>query len=277
MSDHRRSPRFSCLGRFIASLGLGLLPGTASAYDVFNPTPTDELREMATDRPDTTECAQTVDSGRIQFEMDLLVVGLDDRAESQSRSLSLLPINMKVGLADAVDLQIVVAPFEFARETALGVSTDSLGYGSTTARLKINLWGNDGGDTQMALLPFVTHTPDLGAVEGGLAIPFGVALPAGFGLGAMLEGDLVRSDTGDYEAEGLATMTVGHDIVGPLGMWLEAAAYWRPYHFERSAFRIHTGFNVDLGGDTIFDGGARFGVLGPEADAEVFMGISFRR
>src|SRR6187402_3113627 len=52
------------------------LPGEApkamtdkSQYHLFNPTPLNLMREMSTDRPDTTESAYTVDAGHYQIEM----------------------------------------------------------------------------------------------------------------------------------------------------------------------------------------------------------------
>jgi len=43
-----------------------------SQFHLFHPTPDALMREMATDRPDKTESAYTVDAGHFQVEMDLL-------------------------------------------------------------------------------------------------------------------------------------------------------------------------------------------------------------
>ena len=48
-----------------------------SGYNLFRPTPDALLREMATDRPDRTESAYTVDAGHYQIEMDLLTYTYD--------------------------------------------------------------------------------------------------------------------------------------------------------------------------------------------------------
>lgn len=40
-------------------------------FTLFNPTPDKLMREMSTDRPDTTESPYTVDAGHFQFELDL--------------------------------------------------------------------------------------------------------------------------------------------------------------------------------------------------------------
>src|SRR5262249_30878738 len=40
-----------------------------------------------------------------------------------------------------------------------GLSTNLWGIGDTFARSKINLWGNDGGDTAAAIIPYVKAFP----------------------------------------------------------------------------------------------------------------------
>jgi hypothetical protein len=40
-------------------------------YNLFNPTPTDCMREFEPDRPDLTDNPFTVDAGHVQFEADL--------------------------------------------------------------------------------------------------------------------------------------------------------------------------------------------------------------
>ena len=43
-----------------------------SDYNLFNPTPRELMREMSTDRPDTTESPYTVDAGHYQVEMSFV-------------------------------------------------------------------------------------------------------------------------------------------------------------------------------------------------------------
>src|SRR5205814_5062766 len=67
--------RASCA---IAFLGLFQVDSFAeeradkSGYNLWRPVPDSLLREMATDRPDKTESAFTVDAGHYQIEMDVL-------------------------------------------------------------------------------------------------------------------------------------------------------------------------------------------------------------
>src|SRR5687767_2381830 len=43
-----------------------------SGYHLFDPTPRALMREMSTDRPDTTESPRTVDAGHFQLEMSFV-------------------------------------------------------------------------------------------------------------------------------------------------------------------------------------------------------------
>lgn len=129
-------------------------------YDLFHPTPESELRELKTDRPDKTESAYTVDAGRFQIEMDLVHFSYDQHNSARDgtivRSWSFAPMNLKVGLRHDVDFQLVLSPHGYAHtsDPASGVSKQR-GFGDTVTRVKWNLWGNDGGRTAFALMPYL--------------------------------------------------------------------------------------------------------------------------
>src|SRR5688500_12749162 len=189
-------------GKAVAfAVGLALLalpcaraeePGEKWQYNLFNPTPRPLMRELSTDRPDTTESPYTVDAGHFQVELSFVeytrVDGGDDFEE-----FAFLPANVKVELLNHVDLQLVVTPLvrqEF--EDADAGDDDASGFGDTQLRLKVNFWGNDGGPTAFAFMPFIqfpTGDDDVSTnhAEGGLIFPLAVELPAGFGLGLMAE------------------------------------------------------------------------------------------
>ena len=50
-----------------------------SEFNFLNPTPTNQMRETNTDRPDKTEGPYTVDAGHVQIEMDLANYSYDPR------------------------------------------------------------------------------------------------------------------------------------------------------------------------------------------------------
>jgi hypothetical protein len=218
---------------------IGLLSLTAagepapdkSGYTLFNPTPREHMREMSTDRPDKTESAYTVDAGHFQLEMDILSYGHDAYTADDSRvdSLSVAPMNLKVGLTNRVDLQVIIETWSWVRskDRPSGRITRRHGFGDMAIRLKTNLWGNDGGASTCAAMPFVklpTNQDDLGndAVEGGVIFPLAVELPFGWGMGGIAEFDFAEDEDGDgYHPEFIETLAFGHDIAGALAGYVE--------------------------------------------------------
>jgi hypothetical protein len=150
-----------------------------SRYSLFSPTPRERMREMSTDRPDKTESPYTVDAGHFQLEMDAFSYSHDAYTADRSRvdAFSVAPLNLKLGLANRVDLQVVIETWNWVRTKDRGGRvTRRHGFGDVTLRLKTNLWGDDGGASAFAVMPFVklpTNQDDLGndAVEGGLIFP----------------------------------------------------------------------------------------------------------
>ena len=153
-----------------------------SGYHLFNPTPRAQMRELSTDRPDQTESPYTVDAGHVQVEMDFVNFTYDRHSSDGTRTevWNVAPVNLKFGLLNNVDLQLVLDNYVEVRTREAGGETrrDS-GYGDITARLKINLWGNDGGTTALALMPYVKLPLDEtgirnGETEGGVIFPLAV-------------------------------------------------------------------------------------------------------
>src|SRR5678815_4094255 len=90
-----------------------------SRYHLFNPTPLEYMREMSTDRPDKKESAYTVDAGHFQFETDLVSYTRErDRSgggDMRTDAYAIAPVNLKLGLLNNVDLQIVLDTYNRVR------------------------------------------------------------------------------------------------------------------------------------------------------------------
>ena len=193
-----------------------------SAGDLFHPTPLNLMREMSTDRPDKTESPYTVDAGHFQLEMDFANYTGDRDGSLRTRTWNVAPFNLKAGLFNNVDLQLVFDSFihERVEDRAARTTERKSGAGDLGVRMKINLWGNDGGKTAFAVMPFVslpTSAHGLGSdrVQGGVIFPLAVELPGGWGLGVMTEADLLRDADGSH-AEFVNTITFSHDLGGKL-------------------------------------------------------------
>jgi hypothetical protein len=258
-----------------------------SQYHLFDPTPRALMREMSTDRPDKTESAYTVDAGHFQLEADAVTYTRDwrtaDDGEPDTEAWSFATTNLKLGLLNNVDVQLVVSPYAHEHFSAPGDSVTLDGFGDTTVRLKLNLWGNDGGPTALALMPFVTFPTaqdDLGAgaVEGGLIVPLAVELPAGWGMGLMTQLDRLRDDDGDgYHFQWTNTATVGRDIAGDLGGYVE---FFSSVNTEDSSDwegTVDFGLTYAVTDDLQLDAGINVGVTDSADDLMFFMGVSWRR
>jgi len=256
-------------------------------YHLFNPTPRNLMREMSTDRPDKTESAYTVDAGHFQFEMDVLSYSYDRDnglpGDTRIESLSIAPVNLKVGLCNRADFQVVVETYTSVRthvRDARQVERQR-GFGDVTMRLKANMWGNDAGRTALALMPFVklpTNQDDLGnnSVEGGLIAPLAVDLGGGWGMGLMTEVDWVRGDRGGHNPEFINTITFGHNIVGNLDGYIE---FFSAVSTERDSDWVgtfDTGLTYGLTEDIQLDAGINIGVTRSADDWNPFLGLSWR-
>ena len=255
-----------------------------SGFNLFRPTPDALLREFATDRPDKTESAYTVDAGHYQIEMDLLNYTYDRSKQETVKTLAIAPMNLKVGVLNNVDLQIIVPTYniEWMHDRAAGASSRVSGFGDVLLRCKTNLWGNDGGPTALSVMPFVklpTSRHDLGngATEGGIIFPFAMELPGKWDLGAQVEVDYLQdSGSSGNHQEFIHTITVSHDIAGKLGGYAEL---FSNLSTERETDWIATfdfGFTYALSRDVQLDAGMNIGLTDAADDFNPFIGLSLR-
>jgi hypothetical protein len=270
----------------IISVAASAVPDKSS-HHIFKPAPRELLREMSPDRPDQTESPYTVDAGHFQIEMDL-ANGTVDRDKSnggdvRSQVWGFGGVNLKAGLWNNVDIQFVLDGYVDSRvkDNVANLGADDSGLGEVQTRLKINLWGNDGGKTAFAVMPFVKWPlPETalrhGKTEGGLILPLAVELPAGWGLGLMTEVDFVRDGSNAFDTEYFNTITFGHDIVGNLGGYLEFAALFTPERDAQWQGQVGVGLTYGLNKDTQFDLGCNFGVTRVAPDFNPFLGVTRR-
>jgi len=251
-------------------------------YSLFQPTPDAQLREMSTDRPDKTESPYTVDAGRFQIETDLVAYTRDSRNGQTTRSFDVMPFNFKMGLTHDTDMQIVYGAFSHSRTSVDSVVDEEDGLGDVTLRLKHNVWGNDGGKTAFALMPFLkVPTNTLASlnndVEGGLIAPLAVDLGHGMGLGLMTEIDILKSEDGKgYEPVFINSATVSFELTQRLGMYVEAYIERSVENGAETIVTLDGGITYAVTNDLQLDAGANVGVTKAADDLNVFAGLSRR-
>lgn len=255
-----------------------------SRYDLFDPTPENLLREFTTDRPDKTEGPTTVDAGHFQFEMDFATFTRDRTDGIRTETWNVAPFNFRIGLLNNTELSLIWDSYLHTRTNDRPAMTRSIlsGVGDFTTRLKINLWGNDDGQTAFAFFPFMkfpTNTGGLGndSVEGGALFPFSMKLPAKIDLGMETGISFLRNEAGrNYHEEFVNSLTFGREIIGQLSGYCE---FFSSFSNEVDSTWIGT---VDLGltyavaKNLQLDCGCNIGVTRGADDVNVFTGISIR-
>ncbi|WP_303310146.1 transporter [Hymenobacter sp. BT730] len=249
-------------------------------YTLTQPTPENLLRPLSTDRPDATESPYSVDAGHFQFETDLVRFNrLREDGQLQKQEIALNHINLKLGISRTTDVQAVVETYTWQKTKNQDGVQRQHGFGDLTLRLKRNLWGNEGGLTSFALMPFVklpTGSVGSGKVEGGLVTPFAWQLPADWNLGAQLKATLTHDEETEQGFLELApSLTASHKIYRELAGFAEVASAWdtRNSHWMST---FDTGVTLGLSDNLQLDAGAYL-PLTDGTEASWFLGVSFRR
>lgn len=261
-----------------------------NGYHLFNPTPRDQLRPFLTDRPDKTESAYTVDAGHFAFETDLFAYTYRKQVEVENgvttttvnRLYSFNLINLKVGLTNWSDFQLIAPTFNVSHEKVNGTLIRRSGYADTLLRFKASILGNDDGPVAFAAMPFIklpTNADGLGhkKIEGGIAIPAAARLPRGWNFGTMLQYDRAKNERDEaFHSEFASSYTIDHDLVGTLNAYGEL--------FTRSSTEKSAGWvaTFDMGltwmpsPDVQFDTGVNIGLTDAADDWNPFLGLSVR-
>jgi hypothetical protein len=192
-------------------------------YTLFNPTPADLLRPMSSDKVGGASNPFTVDAGHVQIESDLanwyIYTQRGTFADGATydyyeQELSWSP-TVKLGLCNFADFEVSPSYIDHSwHQTGLSAppiptpyttSYSHQYFGDTDVGFKINLWGNDGGMTALAISPYIGIPARRGEVVGGADVPFAVRLPMHFNIkyalgvhaietgGQTIHGELVNS------------------------------------------------------------------------------------
>jgi hypothetical protein len=229
------------------------------------------LRPLSTDRPDATESPYTVDRGYFQVELEMASATFDGSGESYG----FLEANLKYGVGTDTDIQFVLPVFG---HTAGGPE----GFGDMQLRLKHNLWGNDEGDTALAIMPFVQVPTgnggvSSGEVEGGIIVPFAMEGSGGWGYGFQVEVDLVADEIGSgHHFSFLASAAAGRGITETTGFFVEIVGIAGEGGEATTEAYFNTGLTWTPEELLQFDAGVRVGLTDDSEDITPFAGVSVK-
>jgi hypothetical protein len=286
----RRLAALAPAGFVGAVLCLDAAPARAETRTLWNPTPRASLRSLSTDRPDKTETPFTVDAGHLQVELDHFHY-VHDRETSGGREFireewGIGPVLAKLGILHNFDFELGVEPYQEVREVerANGESREILrqGFGPVTLRAKLNLWGNDGGRSALALLPSVqlpTAQDGLGSevVEAGVGVPLNLKLAdrleLGAQTGALWVGD---ADGSGHHFEVVNSITLGVVLSSRFSGYVEFWALLDPDDADAWQGTFDFGLNFLVNDNLKLDAGLNVGVTEAAPDWNPFLGLSWR-
>jgi Putative MetA-pathway of phenol degradation len=235
------------------------------------------------DRPSKGTGACTVPAGHWQIETGL-VDWTHDRTDGVASDATELGASLiKYGLADRLDVELGITPYETVRARGDGVSSRVSELGDLVIRSKLRLTGDD-ASVQVALDPFVklpTAKHDLGngKVEGGVDVPVSMALGHGpFSLAIAPELDWIADADGHgHHAAMVQLIDLGIAASSKLSL---TAELWRQWDWDPAGTGKQTsadGAVAYLVGNALqLDGGANLGLNRETPDLELYAGVSAR-
>jgi hypothetical protein len=261
-------PACRCIFLFVAAGALGAAAEASGAGG--------GLRELTTDRPDTTETPFTVDRGHVQLEMDVARYSQAKRDGGRTREWELAPFNIRYGVAADVEVGIFISPYlEVTAEPRNGAKVKTEGRGDTTLRLKKNFWGNDGGKTGFGVIadvkvPTATHGLGNDQVDAALTLPYGRDLGAGWDLAAMTTVVWAQTDFG-RRLLWQNSLSIYHEFVPDLGGFVELASSAGE---SRHVLVFNCGVTRLLSPTLQLDCGVNIGLTSTAPDLGVFAGFA---
>jgi hypothetical protein len=253
-------------------------------YWLLNPVPTDQMRSFSTDRPTKSNVPYTVDAGHFQYETDL--VNFTHQVIGSAHTDTILVPNptFKVGVTNNVDFEVnvpIAGVQTFGSSTA--PSSTIWGIGDTFVRAKANLWGNDGGSSAAALIPYV-KAPSAplgignGAVEEGLIAPVAFSLPNNFTILLVPEIDALKDSVDEgRHANFVFDVNLSREVIKNVTAYAE---FWASYDDDPVIKTTQLSFDTALAW-TVFpnvqlDLGANFGLNSVTPAIQFYAGLSQR-
>jgi hypothetical protein len=280
-----------CLFRQAAAMADDL-PSTGPApdksiYSLLNPVPTDQMRDMETDRPDRTNTPNTIDAGHLQLESGISDLTFFRHGSARNDLISAGEEDLRVGIFNRMEISLAATLFNSVPvpSATTGSPTRHEGVGDLFLGGTVNLWGDDAGDrvwaTSLGLqpifkLPTAASKIGNGHFETFFGIPFLVNLPAGAHLGAETVVSDERNTSDDGNVTGWQNMFAVDRTFFGFDIYVEYWSHLTSEQHRKAQQSIDTGFTCSLSDSVVLDTGFNFGLNGATSDFEWVTGISIR-
>ena len=265
---------------FLTSFASGQSNTEKDKYNLFNPVPKDKMKDMETDRPDATESAYTVEAGHFQVESDLFKQVRNKNAEFLNIQNVFNLANFKLGLTERMDVQLIVPTYVTNKTRELSTNNvidKTAGFDDITVRLKYNVWGNAGGKTAFAVLPFLsfpTSSFSDNGIQGGIIFPFALELKEGLNAGTQAGVEFMKEDNNRYYTNFLYSGTLGKSLFKKTNAFAEMFISYSSYTKNTDVY-INGGLIYTISQNVNIDAGFNYGV-NKGADRAFFTGLSLR-
>jgi hypothetical protein len=245
----------------------------------------DNLRPLCPDRPGKATSACTVDAGYLQLESDVFNGSFQRTGGITTDVWFVTDPNLKFGMSNTFDVELDLAPLVLVRthNSVTGRTKTLSGVGDLILRGKWAAIGNSGSDFALAIDPFLklpTARAGIGngAVEGGIVVPFSIALSDDWSVGTTPELDLLEDALGQGRHVNLVdVVSVGRSVTPDVTIGIEV---WEDTNFE--PVQTTQAWSFDAVGtwladsDTQLDAGINFGLNRNTPGLQVYSGISRR-
>jgi Putative MetA-pathway of phenol degradation len=256
-----------------------------SQYNLFNPTPSAEMRDFTPDRPSVTNGPYTVDPGHWLLEVGLFEYTRDRYNSDGVRldSFATGDTNIRLGVTSYAEVDFLFTAYTsiLTTDKETGVQSRQSGFSDFTLRSKINLFGDDGGFFAIGLLPFLTlpsGADGIGArgFAGGVGLPVQLNLPADFQLGMESTVQTIHEPGGGSHFDYLNSVSLTHPITKKLSTYVEFATDISTEAHSSWIGTIDTALIYQPINNWELDVGVNIGVSKAANDLFTFVGAAWR-
>ena len=263
-----------------------------SQYTLFNPTPSESMRDWRTDHAGTVP--YTIDAGHIEADVVGVSYGYDEqdfggsvmiRTEAWSYGIT----QIKLGLLNRLDAEVSIRPYQTITSTLKFGSTtvfrDTVsGFGDVVSRLKVNVWGNDNGKTALSIsgdvkFPTAKQGPGElgnGQFEGGPALECAAQLPWKFELRINSAVNFFEDASDSRQVSFGNLMSLSHSIVHNLEGYCAFATSVSTIANADWLGTVKVGFDYRVTKTVELYMGNSFGVTDNAMDYQPFVGVAAR-
>lgn len=243
-------------------------------YSLVDPVPASELRALAYGMTPFT-----VDAGHLQIELGAANLLRDRSAGAMVTTTTLAAVELKIGLTNATDLELVLPPW--VQRSELGAGTTARGIGDASARVKINVRGNDGDGAAIAFVPRVglPSGGDLGSgeVRAGVTVPVSFVLPYEIATMVGIDGSIPLTERSDHAAAVASNAVFAHHVAGPVTGFCEWIVGIPTQLGQDPTVTTHVGATIALGVDGEIDAGIMVDPLHPQGRYNPYVAVTLRR